>query len=88
MDRDKNNARPISAHRLPVSLGTPMPRPSLAASRPAAAFLAQLLATRENLPDQRKSGRTVGSEASGAYRRTESIDVKRMPMGWRKSLSA
>lgn len=61
---------------LPMGVITPQPtsRP-----RPAAAFVAQLIASRP------PCGR---GEASSAYRRTEESDLKRLPPGYRKTLSA
>lgn len=47
--------------------------------RPAAAFLTQLIASRPPSP---------GTEASSAYRRAEESDRKRLPPGYRKTLSA
>lgn len=78
--------RYVSGHRLPVSL--PLSR----AGRPAAtldmpaAFVAQLLTS---VPS---NGGPVGpareNQADRAYRGVEASDRKRLPMGYRKALSA
>lgn len=82
MSAERNRDRPVSAQRLPVSLAAPRPRVLPGAARPGAAFLAQLLTGRPNIAVPH------GSEAECAYRRIEMSDVKRLPPGYRKNLSA
>ena len=64
-----------------------MPR-ARPANAPEATFLAQLLSG----PSDRTLGRALPATREGsantAYRRTDTSDVKRMPMGYRKSISA
>lgn len=87
MNGSDTKKRSISAHNLPIGLVAPRPRVDGArAARPASAFLAQLLATRENAPLMRAPRRE--SVATITYRSVEVSDVKRMPMGYRKTLSA
>ncbi|SDG13586.1 hypothetical protein [Pelagibacterium luteolum] len=73
--------RYVSAHRLPVSLPLARPKPSTAGA-PQAAFLTQLLGT-----PQRTGGQSA-PQAFSTYRSVETSDLKRMPMGYRKALSA
>jgi hypothetical protein len=80
--------RNISAHNLPISLGGPRPRPEMSRPGPASAFLAQLLATRENAPLARARGQERETLATRTYRTVEASDIKRMPVGYRKTLSA
>lgn len=82
MSAERNRDRPISAQRLPVSLALPRPRALPGAARPGAAFLAQLLTGRPNIAAPR------GNEADCAYRRVEMSDIRRLPPGYRKNLSA
>ena len=58
------------------------------APRPDAAFLAQLLAARDNLPVQRAHRRAAGTTASRAYAATRASTVRRLPMGYRRTLDA
>lgn len=83
MSSDWDRDRPISGQRLPIGLGAPRPRAFPDAARPAAAFLAHLLSTRPNIvaPD-------TGTRAECAYRRAETSDIKRLPPGVRRNLSA
>ncbi|WP_338608945.1 hypothetical protein V6617_02785 [Pelagibacterium nitratireducens] len=85
MDTSKPEKRTISGHRLPVSLSVPRARPSLAGSAPQAAFLAQLIdSARASTP----ASPSRESRASQFYRAIETSDLKRLPMGYRKSVSA
>ncbi|RDE07591.1 hypothetical protein [Pelagibacterium lacus] len=79
MNGTKDAKRIVTGHRLPVSL--PLPRPVPAVARPPAPFLAQLLAT---APMRPAAG---GAMADSAYRHAEGSDAKRMPMGYRKTLT-
>jgi hypothetical protein len=73
---------------LPVPLMATGARPSLARSAPVAAFVSQLLAARERLPVQRPSHTDSLDAALGAYGRGASIAVRRLPKGYRTSLTA
>lgn len=78
--------RIVSAHRLPIALEPPHARAANSAQRPGAAFVAQVLATREHRPLERaRFGH--GGEASCAYRRTDQSDTKRLPAGYRKAVN-
>ena len=77
LDRNEASKRYISAHRLPVSVPLPrVPRPS---PMPAA-FLVQLM--NAPLPVARDE------QASQHYRSAETSDVRRLPVGYRKSVLA
>ncbi|WP_116652682.1 hypothetical protein [Pelagibacterium sediminicola] len=82
LSAERDRDRPISAQRLPIALAVPRPRALPGAARPGAAFLTQLLTGRPNLSS------SSGNEADCTYRRVESSDVKRLPPGYRKNLSA
>ncbi len=82
MRADRNNEKPISAQRLPISIAAPRPRAYPAAARPAAAFLAQLLTGRPNIAPAR------ANQADCSYRRAEQSDIKRVPPGYRTNRSA
>lgn len=85
MDTGKTEKRTISGHRLPVSLSVPRAKPSLAGSAPQATFLAQMIESARvgtPAPPSRES------PASQFYRAIETSDLKRVPMGYRKSVSA
>lgn len=72
---------------LPVPLQAARDRPSLARSQTGAAFVSQLLAARANLPPQRLRRRGSAEGAIGAYAHGATIAVKRMPAGYRKSVT-
>lgn len=57
------------------------------AARPGAAFLCQLIAERQHLPPQRLRRRAPPAVATGAYLATAEHAVRRLPPGYRKSLS-
>ncbi|WP_127144192.1 hypothetical protein [Pelagibacterium montanilacus] len=83
MDDPESRKRFVSAHRLPVAVGALRVR---APGQPAgSAFVAQVLATRAPQPEA-ADARTRA--ATGAYRLTDRLDVKRMPMGYRKTMDA
>lgn len=86
MNGHKDHKRNISAHNLPM--GIALPRRTPARDKPAAAFLTQLLATRDAAPLERVRLGNAGNAAASLYRRVETSDVKRVPMGYRKTLSA
>lgn len=88
MRNGESEKRTISAHNLPIAIGRPAPRPSLARIATQSAFVAQLIATRDAVPIQRARRRASDSEASSAYRLTNALDTKRIPLGYRKALSA
>ncbi|MCP8882653.1 hypothetical protein NIM87_04015 [Devosia sp. XJ19-1] len=73
---------------LPMVLAPAAPRPSLARSAPAAAFVSQLLAARAALPTQRARRRGTAEGAIGAYGHTARIAERRMPQGYRKTIVA
>lgn len=82
MSSDPTRNRPISGQRLPVSLSAPRPRVWPNAARPAAAFLAHLLSGKPNIAQPRAHA------ADRLYRQAEASDIKRLPPGFRKNLSA
>jgi len=85
VDTSKPEKRTISGHHLPVSLSVPRARPSLADSAPPAAFLAQLIeSARAGTP----ASASRETQASRFYRSAETSDLKRIPRGYRKSVSA
>jgi len=73
---------------LPTVTGISRPRPSLLRSETTAAFVSQLLAQRNDLPAQRARRRGTAEGAASAYAEGAQIAVKRMPMGFRKSVTA
>lgn len=73
---------------LPVALGPARPRPSLLRNQTTAAFVSQLLAERANLAPQRSRRRGSTEGAIGAYADGAKVAVKRMPMGYRKTIVA
>lgn len=73
---------------LPVALQPARPRPSLARSQTGAAFVSQLLAARANMAPQRIRRRGTAEGAIGAYAQGAKISIKRMPAGYRKSVTA
>jgi hypothetical protein len=80
MNGTNGQRRPNPAHNLPMAVASP--RIAAVSSRPDAAFLAQILANRA-MPSAR-----ANSDATGAYRLTNTIDVKRMPAGYRRTVNA
>lgn len=85
MDTSDPKKRTISGHHLPVSLSVPRARPSLARSSLQAAFLAQLI---ESARAGTSASASRETRASQFYRSAETSDHKRVPMGYRKSVSA
>jgi hypothetical protein len=75
-------------HLLPVALEPTTRRPSFPAFAPSAAFVSQLIATRDRLPPQRERRLANVDRAVGAYRTGAGIAVKRMPEGYRKTVVA
>jgi len=73
---------------LPMLTEPARPRPSLARSQTGAAFVSQLLASRANLPPQRLRRRGSAEGAIGAYANGAKVAIKRMPMGYRKTVLA
>lgn len=73
---------------LPMAIEPATPRPSLARSAPMAAFISQLLATRDRLPVAPRRHHGTTERAIGAYGKSAQITVKRMPQGYRKSVTA
>ncbi|MCD7061336.1 hypothetical protein [Pelagibacterium xiamenense] len=88
MRNGDSEKRIISAHNLPIAIERPAPRPSLVRISTQSAFAAQLIATRDGMPVQRARRRASDGEANSAYRLTDTLDVKRVPAGYRKTLSA
>ena len=78
----------MQAPGLPVPTEPGRPRPSLARSQTAAAFVSQLLAARANLPPQRLRRRGSAEGAIGAYADGARVAIKRMPAGYRKTVVA
>lgn len=75
MDAKSAKNRTVSAHRLPVSL----PLPRSARPTPQAAFITQLLGSGVVARE---------TQATERYRLAEASDKRRMPVGYRKSVSA
>jgi hypothetical protein len=73
---------------LPMLIEAARPRPSLLRSQTGAAFVSQLLAARANMAPQRARRRNSAEGAIGAYASGATVAVKRMPAGYRKSLTA
>lgn len=73
---------------LPMPLQPAASRPSLLRSETTAAFVSQLLAERNRLPPQRTRRRTSPLGAVGAYAESAKVTTKRMPMGYRTSITA
>lgn len=73
---------------LPVLLGPGSPRPSLARSSASAAFVSQLIAARDRMPAQRPRRQSTQERAIGAYANGARMTERRMPAGYRKSLTA
>ncbi|WP_404401582.1 hypothetical protein [Pelagibacterium halotolerans] len=88
MRNGESEKRIISAHNLPMAVERSAQRPPIVRIVTQSAFTAQLIATRDAMPIQRARRRASDGEASSAYRRTDTLDVKRLPMGYRKTLSA
>lgn len=73
---------------LPMVLEASAPRPSLHRIQPGAAFVSQLLAARDNMPPQRARRRSTPQGATTAYAEAARVAVKRMPIGYRKTVVA
>ena len=73
---------------LPMLIGVARPRPSLLRNPTTAAFVSQLLAERNHLAPQRQRRRGSAEGAIGAYADGARVAVKRMPMGYRKTVVA
>lgn len=78
--------RNISAHNLPMAFQSVPARSAL--PRPAAAFLAQLLSGSQSSSLIGKPLNAQDMQVNGTYRRVEASDIKRIPQGYRKSVSA
>ena len=74
--------------QLPMVIEPARARPSLKRSATTAAFVSQLLAERQNLPPQRARRRGTAEGAIGAYASGAKVAVKRMPLGYRTSITA
>lgn len=70
---------------LPVRLGSPTERPSLARSGPRASFISQLIAAREPTAPQSQRHRANLGAALDAYRSGAEVSVVRLPQGYRKT---
>jgi len=73
---------------LPVRLGLPQARPSLARVNADSAFISQLIAARDRLPPQRARRIGTSEGAIGAYGRGARLGERRMPAGYRTSVVA
>jgi len=78
----------MPAPGLPMLTEPARPRPSLARSQTAAAFVSQLLAARANLQPQRLRRRGSAEGAIGAYADGARVAIKRMPAGYRRTVVA
>ncbi|WP_417583724.1 hypothetical protein [Pelagibacterium sp.] len=83
MDTNRQEKRTISGQRLPMNLA--VPRASQSRGAPPAAFLAQLI---ESARAGTSASASRENRASQYYRTTETSDLKRVPTGYRKSVSA
>ncbi len=79
---------PTQISGLPAVIGASRPRPSLLRSETTATFVSQLLAQRGDLAPQRARRRSTVEGAVDAYAEGAQIAVKRMPLGYRKSVTA
>ncbi|KKB10997.1 hypothetical protein VE25_14485 [Devosia geojensis] len=86
MSHEESEERIEPEFRLPVPVEPRQPRPSLARSSPAAAFLSQLIAARSRLEPQKEMRRAPVDIALDAYSTGAKITVRRMPKGYRKTL--
>ena len=73
-------------YSLPMAVTRPSPRTVRQA--PPSVFLAQLLSTHQASPLAGPEVDARDRDASSTYRKVEASDVKRLPLGYRKSLSA
>jgi len=73
---------------VPVAIEPMAARPTLASFAPSAAFVSQLIATRDRMTPQRDRRAAHVERAVGAYRSGAGIAVKRMPEGYRKTIVA
>ena len=86
MAEDDSREQGEPEFKLPVPAEPRSPRPSLARSSTAAAFLSQLIAARSRLEPQKELRRAPVGIALDAYSTGARITVRRMPKGYRKTL--
>lgn len=82
---DTDEVRPAG---LPVVLATEPEPPGRTRLAPPAAFLSQLIAARQHLPAQRARLRAPAAHAVDAYATCGRSAVRRLPAGYRKSVTA
>ncbi len=76
-----------SGRNLPVCLGTGREKRSGRPARVMSDFASQLIAARDRMPVQCSRRRADGDAAAIAYDRTARFDERRLPTGYRLSLS-
>ena len=76
-----------SARNLPVVYGQARQRRLRRVEGIRSDFASQLIAARDHLPVQRARRRAEDGMAATAYDRTGRLDERRMPMGYRLSVS-
>ena len=77
-----------SGRNLPVCLGPQPQRRRLHAVRVQSDFASQLIAARDRMPVQREKRRASEGVALSVYGSSARLDEKRMPKGFRLSVSA
>lgn len=77
-----------SGRNLPVCIGPSQERRRFGRTRQHADFVSQLIAARDRLPVQRDKRRAGEGAAKTAYSQTAHLDERRMPPGYRLSVSA
>jgi len=77
-----------TGHALPMVIAPQEKDTAHLAPRPRAAFLAQLLATRQIFAGQALRRNATGDAATRAYAATRAITTRRLPAGYRRTLDA
>lgn len=88
MSESDTDPRPEPAQFLPMVLGVPAARPSLARSATQAEFISQLIAARQHLAVQRQRRKAPVNVAVDAYRTGATVTRIRMPQGYRRTVVA
>lgn len=76
-----------SGRNLPVCFGTPQERRPFHQARIKSDFASQLIAARDQLPVQRQRRRAGEDIVLTAYDRTARFSERRLPLGYRLSVS-
>lgn len=77
-----------SGRNLPVLVGVSHERRQGGHQRVRSDFVSQLIAARDHMPAQRARRRTSEGAAMNAYGHCDRLDERRMPAGYRLSVSA